>query len=539
MRNPLTFVTNFFRSADSNGTFQLSDVDAVRKLFGEGFESAAGIPVDPDTARKFSAVWQAVYLISTQTASFPLCTYERQTNGNKKKLVNDRAYYILHTQPNPEMTAIIQRETLCSHLLLWGNAYAEIERNNDGSPRHIWLLPPWRVQPQRNAFGQLEYKLTLENGGSVIIPAADMIHVPYISKDGIKGMSVIEAARDNIGTGLAMDRFSGRSLKNGIVTSGVIEFPKELKKPTPEQMEAIRKGYEDRQAGPNNAARVMLLWEGAQYKQAGMSLKDAQFVDQKQFTISDVARWFNIPLSKLRSLEDGSSYASVEMQNQEFIDDTLKPLLIRFEQEYTRKLFPAVEDLNGALIQDSRFVEHNVDGYLRGNASERADVNVKYLQAGVITVNEVRALENKEAFEGEQYDKPYPPAFLVGKDVANEIAGTEDTANTDVTTETVDAAPEQKALPEPKADVNARAVVATKEILASVIDRYQKIATDRLAKCDDEDKRSAFYDKWEKTFTAELTPVCGALSALLTSDESADVMTARLLTEAKASHVIS
>lgn len=379
MRELLERVRATLRSYVS-GTLSSSD-PTLAALFGTPATSA-GEPVSPYLALNLSAVWAAVTVIAGSIASLPLIHYQRNGRG-KRRYVESRLYRVLHDQLNPEMSAMQGRETLQQHVLLWGNAYAEIQRDGGGRVTALWPLTPDRVLPERTAGGALVYRVRQTDGSSVTLPASEMFHLRGLSYDGITGYSVVSKARETMGGAIAAERFVNTAYANGSWFGGAIQHPRTLGDTA---LKHIREGIEARHKGPSKAGGLLILEEGMQWVSTSMSLKDAEFLSARKFSVTEVARWFNIPPDKLRDLEH-ATYSNIEAQAIDFVVNTLRPWLVRWEEECLIKLIPALE-------QRAQFCEHLVDGLLRGDTTARYQAYNVGRQGGWLSVNDIREFEN-------------------------------------------------------------------------------------------------------------------------------------------------
>jgi HK97 family phage portal protein len=359
---------------------------ALTAYFG-GAVSSAGVSVDEISALNFSPVWQAVRIVSETVATLPIHVYRRDTDGRRRAddlLVAD----LLRWEPNPEMTSTQFREAWVAHALTWGNGFAEIERDSLGRAMRIWLLLPNAVTVTRDPAGNVIYLIRHESGQQVALPQSDVLHLAGPGFDGLIGYSVISKARESIGLGLACEQFGSSMFGSGARPSGILEHPGRL---SDDARARLRGDFERLHAGIDNAHRVAVLEEGLKWTQTSIPPDDAQFLQTRAYQIEEIARWFNIPVSKLR-IKDGGSYASLEQENSAFLTECLRPWLVRIEQEVRRKL----------LLPESSalYVEHNVDGLLRTDLASRYQAYSIGRNWGWLSVNEVRALEQLEPVEG-------------------------------------------------------------------------------------------------------------------------------------------
>ena len=362
----------------------------LAKYFDGGGSSLAGVSVTEHTALRNSAVWAAVGLISDDVSSLPLMLYKRLENGGKQKFDTHPLYRLLHDEPNPEMSSMVFRRTMQAHVLIWGNGYAEIERDGVGRPVYLWPLEPERVRHDRDRAGNVIYRVMSASGGEAIIPAADMLHLVGRSHDGSVGSSLVQHARESIGLALAAEQFGSTFFGNGATFGGVISF----KGPKPPEMSenGYKESLEARHQGVKRAHKLLALYNDAQYKETGVEPNSAQFLETRQFQILEVCRWFKLPPHKLAHLSD-ATFSNVEQQNVDYFVSAIRPWLVLWEQELTRKLVRPLE-------RSIQAIEHSVEGFLRGDSAARAAFYRALFDLGAITPNEIRAYENMNPLPG-------------------------------------------------------------------------------------------------------------------------------------------
>lgn len=371
---------------------------ALARLFGLGHKTASGAEISERNALAVSAVYAAVRLISETIGSLPLAVYSGKYEREKNKAVNHPAYRLLHESPNEEMTAIVFRETMQQHVLLWGNAYAEISWDGLGRPARLWPIEPWRVQPQRND-GKLEYLVDGKPYAS-----RDLLHVPGLG-NGVVGVSVIHWARESMGLSVAAEKFGAEFFGNGAVPGGVLQHPGVLGE---EAWERLKKDFADRQSNSQNSHGIFIAEEGMKYEKIGIPPDDAQFLETRKFQISEIARWFNVPPHMLRDLER-ATFSNIEQQSTEFAIYTILPWLIRWEQEYNRKL----------LAGDKYFAKHNFDGLVRGDMATRTTHLRQMFGIGAYSVNDILEILDRNPV-GPDGDKRFIPLNMTTIEKAGE-----------------------------------------------------------------------------------------------------------------------
>ena len=350
------------------------------RLFGS--QSQSGENVTEETALTYSAVWNAVSLISGTVSTLPLHLLRK--DQRKTLFVQEkRLFRVLHDKFNPYMTAQIGREVMTAHVLTWGNAYAEIVRNGYGEIVELWPIGPNRVNPVIED-GEFVYEISV--GGEIVTLGRDQIlHIPGLGFDGFVGYSVIAMARKSIGLGMAMETFGSLYFGNGTHPSAIVTHPGQVK-----DIKSMRSALSDVYAGLGKSQQIMLLEDGMTFEKVGIPPEDSQFLESRQFHISEIARWFNLPPHKLKDLSR-SSFNNIESEQISFVTDSILPWLIRFEQQYNMQLLTEIEQ-----YKQNIYTKHNVDGLMRGDSKSRSEYYKNMWGSGFMTQNEVRELEDKD-----------------------------------------------------------------------------------------------------------------------------------------------
>ena len=355
-------------------------------LFGG---TTAGKPVNEYTAMQMTAVYSCVRILSETIAGLPLHVYRYNDSGGKEKNLKHPLYKLLHDEPNPEMTSFAFRETLMSHLLLLGNAYAQIIRNALGEVIALYPLMPNKMTVDRDSNGRLFYLYqrnaddapTLGKDSQVYLTPSDVLHIPGLGFDGLVGYSPIAMAKNAVGLAIATEEYGAKFFANGAAPGGVLEHPGTIKDP-----QKVKESWNSAYQGSSNAHRVAVLEEGMKYQAIGISPEHAQFLETRKFQINEIARIFRIPPHMLADLEK-SSFSNIEQQSLEFVKYTLDPWVVRWEQSMCR-----------ALLSDSEkpqvFIKFNVDGLLRGDYQSRMNGYATARQNGWMSANDIRELEN-------------------------------------------------------------------------------------------------------------------------------------------------
>ena len=356
--------------------------------------SSSGKRVTERTAMQMTAVYSCVRILSETLASLPLHIYE-VTETNSKKAISHPLYTLLHDEPNTEMTSFIFRETLMTHLLLWGNAYAQIIRNGKGEVLGLYPLMPDRMKVDRDERGQLYYEYLVSDSdantkerGIVRLDPSNILHIPGLGFDGLVGYSPIAMAKNAIGMAIATEEYGAAFFANGATPSGILEHPGVVKNP-----EAMRESWAKGFSG-SNRHKVAILEEGMKYTPISIAPNEAQFLETRKFQLNEIARIFRVPPHMVGDLEK-SSFSNIEQQSLEFVKYTLDPWVTRFEQAMTRRLLTADE-------KKKFYIKFNVDGLLRGDYQSRMNGYATARQNGWMSANDIRTLENLDLISDEE-----------------------------------------------------------------------------------------------------------------------------------------
>ena len=357
--------------------------------------STSGKRVNERTAMQMTAVYSCVRILSEAIAGLPLHVYKYNETGGKEKAVDHPLYFLLHDEPNPEMTSFVFRETLMTHLLLWGNAYAQIIRNGKGEVVSLYPLMPDRMTVNRDTKGQLYYEYQVSNddaptvkGSTVILKPSDVLHIPGLGFDGLVGYSPIAMAKNAIGMAIACEEYGAKFFANGANPSGVLEHPGTLKDPA-----KVRDSWNAAFGGSSNSHKVAVLEEGMKYTPISINPSEAQFLETRNFQITEIARIFRVPPHLIGQLEK-ATFSNIEQQSLEYVTYTLRPWICRLEQAMVRRLLSESE-------KKDYFIKFNVDGLLRGDYQSRMNGYATARQNGWMSANDIRELENLDRIPAE------------------------------------------------------------------------------------------------------------------------------------------
>jgi HK97 family phage portal protein len=358
--------------------------------------TTSGKAVTERSAMQMTAVYSCVRILAEAIAGLPLHLYRYKADGGKEKAINHPLYHILHDEPNPEMSSFVFRETLMTHLLLWGNAYAQIIRNGKGEVIALYPLMPNRMEVDRDKNGKLYYTYTTQQedaptmkGSTVYLDPSEVLHIPGLGFDGLVGYSPIAMAKNAIGMAIACEEYGAKFFANGAAPGGVLEHPGTIKDP-----QRVRESWQSTFGGSGNANKIAVLEEGMKYTPIGISPEQAQFLETRKFQINEIARIFRVPPHMVGDLEK-SSFSNIEQQSLEFVKYTLDPLVIRWEQTLSRTLFSEEE-------KKKYFFKFNLEGLLRGDYASRMSGYATARQNGWMSANDIRELENLDRISVEE-----------------------------------------------------------------------------------------------------------------------------------------
>lgn len=460
----------------------LSETPGV--LWSSSCVASSGVHVDADTALSLSAVFAACSLLSRVIGSLPLQVYE-QWGRSKEKATTHPAYRLLHSSPNPEMTAATFKRTMEWNRLLHGAAYAEITWAGNGKPVALWPVEAWRVKPDRRDDGSLYYQIDQQRE----VEPDDMLAVPLISSDGVCGRGWIDYAVESLGLGIATQEFAARYFGNNAEPGGILVNPGATQ---PKQRQELRESWEERHKGPHKSHRTGILWGGWTYTPSGASnAENAQLIEQRRFTTEEVARWLGVPPHLLRDL-NRATFSNIEQQNLDFLVYSLGPILTDYEQEYDKKL----------LRPPDLYSKHSVNGLLRGDQAARSAWYREMINAGVMSVNECRDLEDMNPVDGGDVHF-FPLAMAPLPTVAFPVPVVQESPPT-----TTPALPAP--VPAPAPEPTPSPVLAA--LLESTLERLARVEANAIRRAAEKPRRflswlDEYYPEHERRLREALTPV--------------------------------
>ena len=366
-----------------------------------GSASSNWATTSEDAAMKLSAVDRCVEVISDSIGKLPIYIINKNT---REEVKNHRVLDLLSVRPNPVQTPMDCKKMIEANRLCGGNGYAFVEKEN-GIPVRITPIPYGQVTVELDRTSGLvfySFSHPFTNKGYTRVPAMDMIHVKGYSTDGYKGISVLQRAADVIGTARAAQAYAGSYYANGGHPSGVLETDTDIGgtveitrngvTETVSKKDLIRDEWQKVYGGPTNANKIAVLDMGLKYTPINVSNADAQFIEQMDLSVQDIARFFGVPLYKLQSGKQ--SYSSNEQNAIEYVVSTLHPIVEKYEEELTYKLLTASE------VRDGLQIKIDMDGEMRGDSTSRATWYRNMREISVFSPNDIRAMEDLPDVEG-------------------------------------------------------------------------------------------------------------------------------------------
>lgn len=507
------------RARIENPQVPLSSANVLSAL-GLEAPSAAGIAVTHDKALGITAFWAGVRMISQTIAGLPLQAFE--TQGNSRRMAAEHTVHkLLYKRPNPYMTPFVFKEIRSAHCLTWGNSYAAIERNGAGQPVALWPLLPDRTGVEIVNQVDADYvKMywTDINGVRIWLDANQVLHVPGLGFDGLKGYNVIKIHRDSLGLSIAANEYGAQFFGNSGRPSGVLMHPGT---PGPDERQQFREEWNQVHTGLTRAQRTAVLWGGMKWEQISLPPEEAQFLTTRQMQIEEVARILNINPILLQQTSKQTSWGSgVEKFLVAFAKFTITPWLEREEDVLNWDLFSAAE-------RDRFYVKYNVNALLRGDAEMQAKVLEIKRRNGVINADEWRELDEENPLPDGQGKIYFVPLNWVPLDQANKDL---DPVPTD-SNNRMRPSREQRSLA-----IRRRLREAHKAAFEDGARRYVKRDVDALAKAV---KRAAesgtdtisalnrwideFYPTQQRYIAQTMLPLVSALAAVIAAEASEEV----------------
>jgi len=349
-----------------------------------GSRTISGEPVSIERASGLTAVWASVTLIAGSIASMPLILY-RRTDDGRDRYVEHPLFDVLHARPNPVQSVVAFWEAMVTALLLQGNAFAMTTRDDDGRVRALWYVSPDRVSVDVTRTGRLRYKVTT-GGQSQIVADMAMLHITGpMSDDGYLGRSVITTFRETLGLSLALERYGQEFFSNAATPRGVLATKGRL---SDAGRDRLASSLGENHGSRGRRHRTLVLEEGLEWTPIGISHDDSQFIEARRFGTEEVARIFGVPPHMIGGDVKGSlTYSNAEMESLRLLKHTLGPWLARIASAVNHALLSPQE-------RRQAYAEHLPDALLATDTAGRYSAYKTGLEAGFLTIDEVRRKEN-------------------------------------------------------------------------------------------------------------------------------------------------
>jgi HK97 family phage portal protein len=376
---------------------------SFQTIWGAGIDSTiqsnAGVAINSKSAFEVVAFFSAVSLISDTISTLPVDSYIRVSG--ERRPYRPKPMWI--DQPDVDTTRQAHYGAVVASMLVSGNSYTRVFRDSNGEPVNLVVLDPTTVEVKRSAIGR---KVFIVTGEEKPLTSDDIIHLIDLAEPGsLVGISRVSKLKDALGVASALQSYAARFFGQGATTQGVIEVPGEI---SSEQAKNLQEGFDSRHRSWRNAHKTGILSGGAKYVSTQVENNAAQFLESRRFAVEEMARAFNIPLHMM-GIPDTASYASVEQNNLQFVSHTLRPILEKIEWGYSR------------LLPNNAFIKFNFNALLRGDLQSRATSYSIMTQAGIMSVNDVRRLEDYSPVEeGDQHRVPLANVALTQTTIIEE-----------------------------------------------------------------------------------------------------------------------
>jgi len=355
-----------------------------------GQNARSGVEVSDRSASCSSANFACKRAISESLAILPRDMFRKKEEG-RESVSGHPSLQVLKRSANPMLSSFLFFEMLQRHVFDAGGGYAEIQYNGVGDVIALWPLPPDRVKPvavDRKGMLDVIYEITLSNSEKVTLTKDRVLHIPGVGFDGVRGYPMLDYMIHVLGLEHALGEYSASFFRNGAGLDGYVTVPDSFKE---EQITNLQTHYRILNEGLDNAHRFKFLYESSKFTPSSATPMDSQMLESKIFQIQEIARFYRMPLHKIQETSKATGYNSLEQFNIEFVNDTLMPWILRWEQEIDRKFFDGGEDL---------YVKFNTNGLLRGDAKSRAEYYRTMVFTSLMTPNEARALEDFPPIKG-------------------------------------------------------------------------------------------------------------------------------------------
>jgi len=400
----------------------LSDLDRMMDMAYSGSPSYTGKLVSQTTALAVDTVWAAIQAKSDDIAHLDFYPAQIQDDGESEEPARKHYLWdIFQLQANRELTAFRFRQLMQAWLMLWGNAYAEIEISGRGQVIGLWPWRPDRVKITRQTrFGELIYTYTTQDNVKFIVPAHRMLHLREFGIDGLTGLSPIEYHKQTIGLNLAIQEHGARFFGQGARPLGVLQTPQKL---GDKAYNRLKQDWAKSHQGLDNAHRVAILEEGLTWSEEGVNMVDAQYIEAFGMTDKAIARLYKMPLHRL-GLDDNGGSSTVEQRALEYIQTSLAPSATNWTQECRASLLSESEaqtilirtDYTGFLLADYASLSKLISTQRQWGIASGDEIRRKYFRWNKLPDGrgeDVWQPSNMQADAGDNGNAAKPPQMVI------------------------------------------------------------------------------------------------------------------------------
>ncbi|MAY20306.1 MAG: phage portal protein [Erythrobacteraceae bacterium] len=385
----------------------------IEQVLRHGNVSAAGQAVTDETAMRVAAVYACVRVVAGAVANMPTAIKRRVDDRTRKDATDHSLWTVFHRRPNRWQKPAQFKRMMQAHVLLSGNAFALKSRGVGGRVIALTPLHPRRMKVRQREDMALEYLFTRKDGSKVVFQQDEILHLCGLTLDGINGLSVIGFAREAIGASLAMESHGSVVFKNGANVSGGLKLPAG-KTLTEEQAQRLKAEFDEFRSGGSREGKVVLLEDGLEFQQLALNAEDAQWLEARKFSRSDIAMFFGVPPHMIGDTEKSTSWGTgIDSQSQGFVTYTLEDHLTMWEEALTADCLDPVRDVDV-------YVRFNRAALVRGDLKTRWEAHTKALQWGVFSPDEVRAIEDMNPRQDGQGERYYDPPNTAGSNGGND-----------------------------------------------------------------------------------------------------------------------
>jgi len=331
------------------------------------------------------SVFAAIKILSQTIATLPIHYYQ-EIGENKIIDKKSKLNFLLHRQPNLYQTPFQFKESLMRDLIKYGNSIFVINWElRTMTPKE--LIPvDWEKVKVSLKDGVLYYSI---HDGQVVLEQSNVLHFKQSSDDGIIGKGVLDCAMESFGHAKNIDDFGSKFFENGTTLTGVLQSDKQL---TEKALEFLRKSWNSKYSGNKNSNGVAVLEDGMKFQPINVSPEQAQFLQSRKFSKTEIATWFNLPPDKIGDLSN-ATFSNITQQDLNFAKHSITPYVINIEEELNKKLIKEAD-------KATTFFKCSMNALLRGDITTRFAAYKEGILNGFLSPNEVRALEDLNPYDG-------------------------------------------------------------------------------------------------------------------------------------------